>query len=288
MQSIPWRKFTEGKPKTAEIITFSELFQLGENIITIGSLIYKMRGNPPTLEFTELEEVGAWATPDNRIIVSAGLIAFLEDSPYVDEVLEEYEVPAAAYLFLFVVAHEFVHCTRGHFEVLKEFPEMMPVLEYDADCLAIAILFRYRQALRRSDSLLELKAYLLKSLHWGIRRFIGSSFAYTTFDVDDVSHPCWHIRLAYISKKLSFLDNINQELNQPNERSTREFDELLLMLIQLEFSYLKHSGGEFEQSKFLTFLRRPDLNTRFMHPLSHRYIEIRDKIIRHSKFGIFS
>lgn len=136
---------------------------------------------------------------------------------------------------LWVVAHEFFHFARQHACIIKDHPEFANALEYDADCNAVAGLYRYYKKIYCDNpGFLDLKLMVLRSFFWPVRELIGTGDLVAG---SPKKHPDWHLRLRYSIIKLIGLDAPLVNYGSTVEWQ-QEFSTLWSHVVECENSYL--------------------------------------------------
>lgn len=179
---------------------------------------------------------------------------------------------------LWIVAHEYIHFARGHEEIWNNHSELRRALEYDADCHAVAALYRYF-ALVVYPYLepLEIKKRVLSAIYWPVRKLIGTEII---FDKEDKEHPAWYVRLRYILVKLTCIEvpHINFGVTQTWQENL-EF--LLTHLISCERSYFpSNSKIELKENKFFSAYIAED-TTRIVGNIANKW-ELAEPLVKKS------
>lgn len=150
---------------------------------------------------------------------------------------------------LWCAAHEFFHIARQHNKIKVSAHLTQRALEYDADSLAIAGLYRFfnfraGRGMARDD----LKKAVLRSFYYPIRALIGVDALNS--QSAGKNHADWHVRLIYSVHKLIQLDVPNINLGITDECSA-EAETLLKEVVQCEHHFLqmnaipRPSGSQF-------------------------------------------
>lgn len=149
----------------------------------------------------------------------------------------------SAFTFLWVLAHEFFHCTRLHHTFLERYPDHAYAFEYDADCMATAAVFRYAQAtigaaLEKTPipfNNSDIKRIVVYSLFWPIRLACKSSIEVSS------THPNMAQRLATcLISKLARMDHGGMDPDEVTEEQAADINLLFAVVLNLEDAYLEH------------------------------------------------
>lgn len=149
---------------------------------------------------------------------------------------------------LWIIAHEFFHYARQHSLVLKNNSGLAHALEYDADCLAVAGLYRYFHKTYNSTlTNFEVKTRVLSSFYWPVRELIG---------VDEIcskpvtTHPDFSLRLRYSVQKLWNMDVPHQNLGSTKITKDESY-KLFQYQLECEKRFLEGKSLEMSQSEYL-------------------------------------
>lgn len=245
---------------------------------------YCLTGELPSIEVRPSDGIEAFAS-DQKITITTGVIysavraarATRLDAECVDYLSKTHPKFSPSLLFLlWVVGHEFFHIARGHHQVLDSFPGTERLLEYDADCMASAALFRFLRgssAVASETHSLSLRTTYY-SIFWPIRAEIGSSISF----ISSPTHPHWAIRLYYTLLKISTLWNgrpptnyADLVCNHPSPEMMHEARCLAECAFGWEHQYLQEQGGIIieKNAKYATPLIHEfhDMTRNKLHPL---------------------
>lgn len=126
---------------------------------------------------------------------------------------------------LWMIAHEYTHCIRGHGDLWNTRPDLHRGLEFDADSYAVAILFRYFKNVIYPDLPdMDVRKRVLAAMHWHMRKLLEEQE--DVFD-EGKAHPATFIRLWYAIDKLSYIG-----LAHVNYGTTLEVESSMRTLVQ--------------------------------------------------------
>lgn len=287
--ATPWRDYVPTIDNEDDRIVISDFFEAGETLIKFLSYGHGLTCKQPKLYTSREISLNAKATPD-YILIPRGVIDYFQqrESMLVDDIENITNRPLvygrlnkAKIMFMWTLAHEFFHVSRNHFYHAEANPDTVEILEFDADCMATAAIYRFLRIAWLDFELnpVETKQLVLYSLFWPIRHLVGSSISKPIGSSD---HPSFHFRLLYTAWKLAEVDNFDMGEKLNVEKFKPEAEILTKTLGDCELAYIKQLEVNPKESVLFQFLKkfaasRGDI----IDPLSKGYNEIRTKIQEH-------
>ena len=279
--SIPWREYLRTNPE----IRYRLILAGADNFLQVMGTLYNLSTAIPPILISTDPEFNAEATPDNEIHIALGLLQKSEicaDLASRDPAIPDRDSIVTGKMRTIVfwaVAHEFFHIARSHFEVLElHGPSARKPLEFDADMMAVAGLYRYFRTIPGEAPPIDIKLHILNGIFWAIREQICSNVAepYTA----DPNYPTWHLRIWNAFIKLVQIDNKNwiEEVGRArSEKADLEFQILLHSLVDCDNAYCALRG--LPHSTFAQFIhtRRNVLD---YGPLSSAWEKIEQSIFK--------
>lgn len=240
---------------------------------------YSVSGNKPKLLANPWSGIKAQVSLD-KIVFSRGIIEhargflnpdYLQDFNISQEKLTEL-------CLAWIVFHECTHHARGHLKLFKKLGHPH-AYEFDADCFAVAALYRY-VVTHLNAELTERKIAKLITLcvvYWCIANIP---------DYDAVmpkeSHPIWPVRLRYCFTKLVMVDIPDFKAGK-DPIAQPEIDFLYSMLAKWDKSYHRRNNIPIENSKieqWVTEFQNKTDPTNYIFPL---WEEIEGEVKKNSK-----
>lgn len=297
---IPWRSYVETIDDKKSHDQIAQLFEVGEQLIVYLSHKYGLsHARPPiilvksAIDLSMSSDIEAFS-----IILPRGFIDFcLQCVPlFVDLSISEmaktkaYNVNSTTMLmFLLVIAHEYFHLTRGHYQVQKEDilteSERRTALEYDADNMAAAGLFRFAQERfheMRGD--LEIKKIMTYSIFWPMRGIIKLTNPYP-FKINN--YPSIYFRLVYTVAKLIWIDNFDPATHELTENVHAEAPQLINVLFHCENEYSKRNKVPLRTSQVFKFLEEYGRTKgALMFPIITLWDQVKPYVAKHSSLKL--
>ncbi len=297
--SVSWSAYGGDIGKSIE--KHRNLFNVADDFLRYLAAIYGLSIRVPEIKVFEGDMFEACAAETHDIHLSSGVVKYalqVYDEMFSGELPHGIEKPNSGHLtlnvLLFVVAHEFFHIARGHFQVIRHHPGCLHALECDADGMAATALFRYLQyrisvasisdeeQKELSEILPSDRKYLsLYSVFWPIRAQIGSSIAAPDWSP---THPCWHVRLWGVVRKMAYVDNVKVVNGVPIEdkkKISADIDVGMELLFALDEFYMMRKALPRDQSALEKFFQR-DFQTEFFVPIHEKWNEIKQTVRRYS------
>jgi hypothetical protein len=272
MYALYWRFYSESAPAQLQK-QLADLFTEAEAFLSHLAVMYGLAIPVPRIFVVEDQRFNAWATPTREIHVTTGLVQWAETISTKAAQSFTIQFPdlklngmgMARFAVFWVLAHEFFHIARGHFEILAESdtPERYLGIEADADGMATAGLYRLlletRSQLNLNSSKLDVKRQTLLLLSWPIRDLIGIEAP--AFSPGSRCYPPWHVRLFAVAYKLALLD---AESTGPIDRNFKsDFEALGLLLKDLMQTYGQRHCLVPTQDALLSFVTADNLKAYF-------------------------
>lgn len=287
--AIPWMTY-EGT-EAGDLTEYRQTFSRAVSLLTYISKLYGLTIPVPDIRVLEHPDPGAEANPDGWVLISTGLISYARDAYDQLSSFDPDQFPKSKMEFystmmiLFCVAHEFFHIARGHLAAPLNKACNSQSCEYDADGMAVTAMYRWLldQEIKynikmtghpslKTLSLIKIKRWVVDAVFWPIRGLIGSAIASPDIYSE---HPCLHVRLVAVVRKLSFVDNVSTENGKFVEMPgvERDFKVLVNKLVDLDFLWIKFHGIQAEESTLLQFFNG-EMCDDFLFPLHRQWEEI--------------
>lgn len=266
--AVPWKEFIEADEALSRL---QPIFAQLDNFVEFMSGLYAFEGPPPTIKVYDSPDFNAFATSDDEIHLPIGIIdhtrryaelaTFDEDAAHRSGLARIKQDLSLSW----IVGHEFFHIARSHFAVLDQLgPSIRKAIEFDADMMATAGLYRYARAIELELPPLVTKGIVLNCIFWPVRMQIGSAIA----DHHEASseYAAWHLRLCNIIDKLALLDT-----HPDQSLEMRDWERLMGSLLHLEKAYCQYH--QTETSPVRSFIREERIFTDF-EPLDALWQEV--------------
>ncbi|MFQ6335007.1 hypothetical protein [Methylophilus sp. 3sh_L] len=266
----PWEEYVLNK----DLPRMQYLCQCADRMIAEFVYNYNYSAPIPKIYIDASDSFYPCSAPDGKIILPHGFFQWLENlvESLPDQITPEIKKKNAGLMMMFwVVAHEYSHLARSHFELKKVRPDLYDACEYDADMCATEGLFRHTQHIldsRKSGvTTINNKIYLLVSVFFYLRPLIDrDKLEY------EKHHKPFHIRLWWILEKLAWIDNFDPVTAQPTEAFVSEIKILMDALYSAEKAYIKHN--QIENSLFIDlFVRFADTVKPYADEISKKWQE---------------
>lgn len=175
------------------------------------------------------KNANAYYAPDGNIYLHSGIIEFLEKIS--ESVFDAINIESYAFL-LWAISHELSHHIQKHLIIRQKFKESVIGTEFDADRLAITLVFDYIKNTRwaSAKSNLEIKRSLLTTLFLPMRLKASDDMEGKTNE-----HPPWILRILSTATFLAYQDT-NGLLS---EQSKSDCKNLFGLTLSLEKVYKK-------------------------------------------------
>lgn len=223
-----WAKFLDSQNSTTNK-HLEEVFRLSEEFINCSCAYYGASEIPEIriIKSDQNESTGAYYSPEGNIYLSSGLIGFLETISKSSGKPMNKETYA---FLLWTIAHELSHHIQKHLIIRKKIEGGVIGTEFDADRLAIIMLFDYiaRTNWAREKSSLEIKKGMLTTLFLPMR--IKAS---QDLEKKNVTHPPWILRILSSATTLSTAGT-NGVLNEESKDAVKD---LFILISDLEKAY---------------------------------------------------
>ena len=187
---LAWRQAIEYVPDVESKNLYHSLFLDAEKLIAFLSTHYGLTVPIPELLIEWHDDKNA-GVKFNQIIIRTGLLEFLKlnDMPLNSTC---YKSNSTKITFLWIVAHEFMHYGQNHNKVKSDKKAYVAkdyslVIEYDADGLATAGVYRYLMSLDEQQSI-EVKLHIIVSLYYPIRTKMVSGLEFDSETNLDIRH----------------------------------------------------------------------------------------------------
>ena len=181
------------------------LLQSAERFIDFLIRVFQVTAQRPSLEILVSDVWEAQATADGRIQITTRLITWVQSISVYGILTRDGEREAACRrnVFFWIVAHEFFHIARAHFDVIaKNGSDARLALEADADAYAtVGVYFSLLDedmGAKRSSDTLVLKLQVLSSLFTPLRKLIDIYSGERT-----ALYPGWNSRLLLVCTVLA-------------------------------------------------------------------------------------
>lgn len=252
-QAIPWRDYLSITPP---LQPFERILVQAENFLEHLCNFYNFSDPVPRILIFSDSCFNAKATENDEIHLSQGL--FTNAEIYADLATGEPERSdreviisiKLRFILFWVLAHEFFHIARAHFDVYKlHGSTARKPIEFDADMMAVAGLYRYLRMLNIKEDAIHTKCIILDSIFWPMRAHIGSAFAED--DSVDPNYSTWHLRIWHAFCKLIQIDNWDGNSDLP-EMAKLDAQVLFPFLKELDGAYCEHH--RLDSSTFAEFL----------------------------------
>lgn len=241
---LAWRQFLADVPDIESKAFYQSLFFEAEKLINFLSINYGLTETPPEL-FIEWHVDENAGVIFNQIIIRTGLLEFLKLNDM--SLSSKHRTSNSPQItFLWIVAHEFMHYGQNHNKVKRDKKAHLAkdyslVVEYDADGLATAALYRFLMSQKKQKPI-DVKLNIIASLYYPIRTRMVSRLEFTTETKS--LHPPWKLRLYCCLTKLAWTDNYEVVNEIAKHTLLAEVEKKLLHeeLLNLETNFLIMAG----------------------------------------------
>jgi hypothetical protein len=256
-KAIPWSHYSG--PAKAEFASFNKLFKNADLLLVFLARNYGLQIKVPPVLVHETDQFVAYASPSHEVNISSGVIchlALLEKKLLSRSMRHGGFVLDAGQLivnfFLWIIAHEFFHIARGHFNVLNDHPTCTLAIEYDADCMATVGLLRALQYLHKDTPEILAKQSIVASNFWALRDWVGQS---SPSSIVPDQYPSWHFRLYGMIAKLAWTGNFDRDTQMPTSGLDEHAKTLFGLASKLDLHHCLINDIPVGESSFANFLK---------------------------------
>jgi hypothetical protein len=189
---------------------------------------------------------------------------------------------------LLLVGHEFFHIARNHHAVLglmrHNHRDANMAIEFDADNMAIAGLYRYtwaeNQLQKAGLSKLQVKEDVMRSAFAWLRDWVGKDDARFEINPRIPKYPPWHVRLANVPHKLALLDTGASHKNPTPPEYVEHGDSLFSLLRACTSQYAKIFGLKPQEDSFARCFADKTFFDTFILPVIHEWEKLEPDVLR--------
>ncbi len=238
-EKLFWKDFIS-KPELDYLTLY---FKAADEMIYAFCLNYDFDGDTPQIFITNETGFQAKSSADGKIYIPRDVIDWAENTNtlFPDSLTSTLNKKSASLvMILWIVAHEYFHIARSHIQLWAADKSLEDVLEYDADLISIAGLFRHFHHLMMKENStitpLAVKEFVLRAVFFYVRHSMEQ------FPTDcNLAHKPFYIRLWWIMTKLAWVDNFNMETRIANQNYDTELEGFIRLIVEADKQYLTYN-----------------------------------------------
>lgn len=213
---ITWQEYINGLDSNKKII-LNKVFCVCEEFIKFSQDLYG-DNSVIKLHIRIDDKVSNAKYADGNICIYSGLIVFLEEKIHSIFFAKNSSNEESYSFILWSVAHELSHHLQKHQKIKNNSNDQAIGFEFDADRIAITLLFNYliKTSWAQQKTNIELKLGILKAFYIPFRLKSENSFSVNSSS----THPPWLLRLLYFVTFLAAEGN--QSILCPESISSQE------------------------------------------------------------------